>query len=103
MNSKDYLILTKGRAVCLVLDTARYVLAEMEFDDEAFETTRKECEADVFNLIIQVATISNGYDDWLKVYAFLNDLGRSVPEELNQEMRYMSSVADILPSEQRHN
>ncbi len=36
MNSKDYLILTKGRAVCLVLDTARYVLADIEFDDEAF-------------------------------------------------------------------
>lgn len=103
MNPKDYLILTKGRAVCLVLDTARRVLAEMEFKNEVFEATRKECETDAFKLIIQVATISNGYDEWPKVYAFLNDLGISVPEEFNQEMRYMSSVADILPSEQRHN
>lgn len=103
MKSKDYSIQAKGRAVCLVLDVAKYILAEMKFENDVFEATRKECQTEVFNLIIQVAIISNGYDEWPYVFAFLNDLGIYVPEEIDQEMRYMSSVADVLPSDQRHN
>ena len=52
MDTKDYLILTKGRAVCIVLDTARGIMAEMKFEDSIFENIRKECEADMLNLMI---------------------------------------------------
>ena len=102
MDTKDYLILTKGRAVCIVLDTARGIMAEMKFENSIFENIRKECEADMLNLMIQVATISNGCDQWEEVYALLTDIGISIPEDVEQEMRYMSSVMDILPSDQRH-
>ena len=43
MNKKDYLILTKGRAVCLALDAAIGLLNEMELDVSSAESARQEC------------------------------------------------------------
>lgn len=39
-------ILTKGRAICLVLDSARHLLAELSLDNEVFEATQKDCESE---------------------------------------------------------
>ena len=43
MENKDYLILTKGRAVCFMLNSARCVLSEMIFEDEVSKVIVKEC------------------------------------------------------------
>ncbi len=43
MDNKDFLILTKGRAVCLVLDTAIGLLNEIAFEVSSTESARQEC------------------------------------------------------------
>ena len=49
MNKKDYLILTKGRAVCLALDSAIGLLNEMELDVSSAETARQECVTELLH------------------------------------------------------
>lgn len=96
-------ILTKGRAICLVLDSARHLLAELPPDNEVVEATQKDCEADMLTMIVQIATISCGVDEWTEVYAFLLNIGISVPDDFNLKMNYMESISDLLPSDGRHN
>lgn len=103
MNNKEYLFLTKGRAVCLVLDTAMGLLAKMDFRNDVFNTTRDECSMDIFNVIVQVATISCGKDTWDEVYDFLISIGITVSSEFNLKMMCMESISENLPSEGRHN
>lgn len=96
-------ILTKGRAICLVLDSARHLLAELPLDNEVVEATQKDCGVDMLTMIVQIATISCGVDEWTEVYAFLLNIGISVPDDFNLKMNYMESVSDLLPSDGRHN
>ena len=103
MNKKDYLILTKGRAICLVLDTARVLLSDLHLDNELYNLTRKECEEEILNIIIQVATFSIGYDEWPKVYDFISKAGIFIPDEFNISMRYMDSISEIPPKETHNN
>ena len=103
MNEKDYLILTKGRAVCLMLNSARCVLSEMVFEDNVSNVVVKECDADLLDTIVQVATLSCGCDEWPQVYSFLVDVGISIPDDVNYKMMYMESIADLPPSENRNN
>lgn len=103
MNEKDYLILTKGRAVCLMLNSARCVLSEMVFEDNVSNVVVKECDADLLDTIVQVATVSCGCDEWPQVYSFLVDVGISIPDDVNYKMMYMESIADLPPSENRNN
>lgn len=103
MNQKDFLILTKGRAVCLLLDTAIGLLAEMDFKNEVSNAVRDDCSTDIFNIIVQVATISCGKDTWSEVYDFLISIGIPVSSELNLDMMYMESISEKLPSDGRHN
>lgn len=102
-HQNDYLIQTKGRSVCLVLDTAMGQLEEIDFGNEVSNVARDECLSDIFNTIVQVATISCGKDEWPEVYDFLMDIGVSVPSDFCLEMMYMESVSEKLPSEGRHN
>ena len=53
MDNKDYLILTKGRAVCLMLDTAIGLLNEVAFDAPSTESARQECVRELFYIITQ--------------------------------------------------
>ena len=103
MNEKDYLILTKGRAVCLMLDSARCMLSEMLFEDKVSNVIVKECCADLLDTIVQVATVSCGCDEWPQVYSFLVTAGISIPDDFNYKMMYMDSIADLPPSEKRNN
>lgn len=103
MNQRDLLIQSKGRAVCLVLDAAIGLLAEMEFKDDVSNTARDECSTDIFNIIVQVATLSCGKDIWSEVYDFLVSIGISVSPDFNLEMMYMESISEKLPSEGWHN
>ena len=103
MNEKDYLILTKGRAVCLMLNSARCVLSEMVFEDNVSNVVVKECDADLLDTIVQVATLSCGCDEWPQVYSFLVDVGVSIPDDVNYKMMYMESISDVPPSENRNN
>ena len=103
MNEKDFLILTKGRAVCLMLNSARCVLSEMVFEDNVSNVVVKECDADLLDTIVQVATLSCGCDEWPQVYSFLVDVGISIPDDVNYKMMYMESIADLPPSENRNN
>lgn len=103
MNQKDFLILTKGRAVCLVLDAAIGLLTEMDFKSDVSNAARDECSTDIFNVIVQVATISCGKDTWGEVYDFLISIGISVSPDFNLEMMYMESISEKLPSEGRDN
>lgn len=103
MNKKDYLILTKGRAICLVLDTARVLLSDLHLDNELYNLNRKECEEEILNIIIQVATFSIGYDEWPQVYDFISKAGIFIPDEFNISMRYMDSISEIPPKETHNN
>ena len=103
MENKDYLILTKGRAVCLMLNSARCVLSEMIFENEISNVIVKECDEDLLAAIVRVATVSCGCDEWTHVYSFLVTAGISIPDDFNYKMMYMESIADILPSENRNN
>lgn len=103
MSQNECLVLTKGRAVCTLLDAAIRLLLEMNFKDETSKTIRDECSSDIFNTIVLVATISCGKDVWQDVYAFLKDVGISVSSDFNLEMMYMESVSELLPSEGKHN
>lgn len=103
MENKDYLILTKGRAVCLVLDTAIGLLNEITFDTPSTESARQECVRELFYIITQVGSISCGYEEWTKVYDFLSDIGISVPEEFHLQMSYVDSLLDVVPGEMKCN
>ena len=103
MNQKDFLILTKGRVVCLMLNMAQNLLSDFTFDNEVYEVTRKECEADLSAIIIQVATIASGCDNWLDVSTFLVETGISLSEDLEFKMMYMESISEVKPSDERHN
>ena len=103
MNNKEFLFLTKGRAVCLVLDTAIELLKEMDFKEDASKAIKDECSTEIFNIIVQVATISCGKDTWSEVYDFLLSIGISVLPDFHLEMMYMESISEKLPSEGKHN
>ena len=103
MENKDYLILTKGRAVCLVLDTAIGLLNEIAFEVSSTESARQECVWELFYIITQVASISCGYEEWTKVYDFLSDIGISVPEDFHLQMSYVDSMLDVVPGEMKCN
>ena len=103
MSQSECLILTQGRTVCLLLDSAIRLLLEMNFKDETSKAIRDEGSSDIFNTIVLVATISCGKDVWQEVYAFLRDIGISVPSDFSLEMMYMESVSELLPSEGKHN
>ena len=103
MENKDYLIQTKGRAVCLMLNSARCVLSEMIFEDELSKVIVKECCVELLDAIVKVATISCGCDEWPHVYSFLVTAGISIPDDFNYKMMYMESIAGLPPSENRNN
>lgn len=103
MNAKDYLILNKGRAICLVLNTARVLLSDLQLDNELHNLTRKECEDNILNIIIQVATVSIGHDEWPIVYDFISEAGIFIPDKFNISMRYMDSISEIPPMETHNN
>lgn len=102
MNQRNLLIQTKGRAICLVLDAAIGLLAEMDFKNEVSNAVRDDCSTDIFNIIVQVATISCGKDTWGDVYDFLISIGIRVSSDLNLEMMYMESISEVKPSDERH-
>ena len=52
MENKDYLFPTKGRAVCLMLNSARGVLSEMIFEDEVSKVIVKDCCANLLDVPI---------------------------------------------------
>lgn len=89
--------------MCLLLDTAIGLLAEMDFKNEVSDAVRDECSTDIYNIIVQVATISSGKDTWGDVYDFLISIGIRVSSDLNLEMMYMESISEVKPSDERHN
>ena len=54
-----------------MLNMAQNLLSDFTFDNEVYEVTRKECETDLSAIIIQVATIASGCDNWPDVSTFL--------------------------------
>lgn len=100
MGKRDYLILTKGRAVCLALDSAIGLLNEMELDASSAESARHECVTELFYIITRVASISCGREEWAGVYDFLVEIGISVPENFHLEMSYVDSMLDVIPGEE---
>lgn len=100
MDKSDYLILTKGRAVCLAIDKAIDLLNEMELDVSSAESARHECVTELFYIITRVASISCGREEWAGVYDFLVEIGISVPENFHLEMSYVDSMLDIIPGEE---
>ena len=103
MKNKDYLILTKGRAACLMLNSVIGHLKEMSFETDTYECVRIECISELYRMLIQVATITCGHDEWAEVYAFLTSIDVCIPERLAFEMGYMESISEKLPSEIVHN
>ena len=103
MNKKDYLILTKGRAVYLALDSAIGLLNEMELDVSSAETARQECVTELFYIITRVTSFSCGREEWTGVYDFLVEIGISVPEDFHLEMSYVDSMLDVVPGEEMCN
>ena len=100
MGKRDYLIQTKGRAVCLAIDTAIDLLNEMELDVSSAESAKQECVTELFYIITRVASISCGRKEWTGVYDFLVEIGISVPEDFHLEMSYMDSMLDVVPGEE---
>ena len=100
MCKRDYLILTKGRAVCLAIDTAMGLLNEMELDVSSAESARQECVTELFYIITRVASISCGREEWAGVHDFLVEIGISVPEDFHLEMSYVDSMLDVVPGEE---
>ena len=86
-----------------MLNSARCVLSEMVFEDNVSNVVVKECDADLLDTIVQVATVSCGCDEWPQVYSFLVDVGISIPDDVNYKMMYMESISDLPPSENRNN
>ena len=78
-------------------------LKEMSFETDTCESVRIECISELYHLLIQVATITCGHDDWTEVYDFISCIGVSIPEKLALEMEYMESISEKLPSEIVHN
>ena len=99
MDKTDYLIRTKGRAVCYLLDTALVLLKEMELDVSSAESAREECLTELFYIITRVASFSCGRDEWAYVYDFLVEIGISVPEDFHLEMSYVDSMLDVVPGD----
>lgn len=100
MDKSDYLILTKGRAVCLAIDKAIDLLNEMELNVSSAESARQECVTELFYIITRVASFSCGREEWTGVYDFLVEIGISVPENFHLEMSYVDSMLDIIPGEE---
>lgn len=103
MTDKDYLILTKGRAVCLILDTAVGILNEISFASSSTEDARRECVREVFYVMTQVASLACGKSEWNGVYDFLVEIGISVPEDFHLQMSYVDSMLDVVPGEMKCN
>ena len=103
MNKKDYLILTKGRAVCLALDAAIGLLNEMELDVSSAESARQECVTELFYIVTRVASFSCMREEWAEVYDFLVEIGITVPEDFHLEMSYADSMLDVVPGEEMCN
>ena len=100
MCKRDYLILTKGRAVCRAIDTAMGLLNEMERDVSSAESARQECVTELFYIITRVASIPCGREEWTGVYDFLVEIGIPVPEDFHLEMSYVDSMLDVVPGEE---
>ena len=100
MGKRDYLILTKGRAVCLALDSALGLLNEMELNVSSAESARQECVTELFYIITRVDSITWGREEWTGVYEFLVEIGISVPEDVHLEMSYVDSMLDVIPGEE---
>ena len=86
-----------------MLNMAQNLLSDFTFDNEVYEVTRKECETDLSAIIIQVATIASGFDNWPDVSTFLVETGISLSEDLEFKMMYMESISEVKPSDERHN
>ena len=97
MSKEDYLILMKGRAVCIVLYTAIGLLSEMRLYVSSAESARQECMTELFYIITRVASISCGSEEWTGVYDFLVEIGISIPEDFHNEMSYVDHMLDIVP------
>ena len=100
MGKKDYLILAKGRAVCLAIDTAIGLLNEMELDVSSAESARQDCVTELFYIITRVASISCGREEWTGVYDYLVEIGISVSEDFHLEMSYVDSMLDVVPGKE---
>ena len=100
MSYEDYLILTKGRAACLILDSAIGLLDEMEITIPSAESARQECMTELFYIITRVASFSCGKEKWTEVYNFLVEIGISIPEDFHLEMSYVDSMLDVIPGEE---
>lgn len=86
MSKEDYLILMKGRAVCIVLDTAIGLLSEMGLHVSSVESARQECMTELFYIITRIASFSCGEERWSRVYNFLVEIGISIPEDFHNEL-----------------
>ena len=103
MSKEDYLILMKGRAVCIVLDTAIGLLSEMGLHVSSVESARQECMTELFYIITRVASFSSGREEWAGVYDYLVEIGISIPEDFHLEMSYVDSMLDVIPGEEMYN
>lgn len=103
MNEKEFLILTKGRAVCLMLDTAVGILNEISFKSSSAEDARRESVREIFYVMTQVASLVCGKSEWNGVYDFLVEIGITVPEDFHLQMSYVDSMLDIVPGEMKCN
>lgn len=97
MSYEDYLILTKGRAACLILDSAIGLLDEMEITIPSAESARQECMTELFYIITRIASFSCREERWSRVYNFLVEIGISIPEDFHNEMSYVDHMLDIVP------
>jgi hypothetical protein len=86
MSKEDYLILMRGRAVCIVLDTAIGLLSEMGLHVSSVESARQECMTELFYIITRIASFSCGEERWSRVYNFLVEIGISIPEDFHNEL-----------------
>ena len=103
MKNKDYLILAKGRAACLMLDTTIALLDEMTFSAPSAEDAKRECARELFYTMTQIASLACGKSEWNAAYDFLTEIGIAVPEDFNLEMSYVDSMLDVVPGEMKCN
>ena len=85
---------SRGKTIVRKLYSGLLLLKKLPFETDVQTTEQSSCLEQLFQLIISVAALCSGDDNWQSTSVFLAEAGVPVPEEVNSVRQALDELMD---------
>ena len=85
---------SRGKTIVRKLYSGLLLLKKLPFETDVQTTEQSSCLEQLFQLIISVAALCSGDDNWQSTGVFLAEAGVPVPEEVNSVRQALDELMD---------